>query len=215
MKRLIQCAVRLYPRRWRNRYGAEFSALLDEVEPRWRIFADVARGGIDMHVRALTPAALTVLLALGGAVLAGVGALAMPARFESRSRIAVLGTDDRTTVMDALQAALGGAVESLSAADSMSRADMAVTVTSTPHEFQVAYGDSEPRRAQERARRLMSGTIDAHLRSSTALQLKIITPPDLPASASRPFLISMIGLGFAGGGGLGALLGILRRRRAA
>jgi hypothetical protein len=43
--------LRLYPRRWRDRYGEEFAALLAESRPGPRLLADVLRGALDAHVR--------------------------------------------------------------------------------------------------------------------------------------------------------------------
>ena len=36
MNRLIRFLVRLYPAMWRQRYKAEFGALLEDVDPTWR-----------------------------------------------------------------------------------------------------------------------------------------------------------------------------------
>ena len=41
MRRWLRRLAALYPRRWRARYGAEFAALLEEVEPDWRQFFNV------------------------------------------------------------------------------------------------------------------------------------------------------------------------------
>lgn len=50
MKRWIKLAVRLYPKAWRARYGAEFDALLDQSSGGWKDFADVTRGAIAMNL---------------------------------------------------------------------------------------------------------------------------------------------------------------------
>jgi hypothetical protein len=47
--------VRLYPRRWRQRYGAEFEQLLADLTDSggragWRVALDVARGALDAHI---------------------------------------------------------------------------------------------------------------------------------------------------------------------
>jgi hypothetical protein len=39
----------LYPRAWRERYGTEFVALLDELEPTPALIADIAVGAIGAH----------------------------------------------------------------------------------------------------------------------------------------------------------------------
>jgi nitrite reductase/ring-hydroxylating ferredoxin subunit len=42
--------LRLYPRRWRERYGGEFEALLEDRPPGVREVVDVARGALDAHL---------------------------------------------------------------------------------------------------------------------------------------------------------------------
>jgi hypothetical protein len=49
MKRWVALAARLYPAAWRARYGQEFEALLEDLEPGWRELADVAGGAVIMH----------------------------------------------------------------------------------------------------------------------------------------------------------------------
>jgi hypothetical protein len=46
MRRLLKWASRLYPKDWRNRYGDEFDALLDDAKPQWRDVWDVAIAGV-------------------------------------------------------------------------------------------------------------------------------------------------------------------------
>jgi hypothetical protein len=50
MKRWIARAAALYQRSWREEYGEEFDALLDDVKPRWRVFADVLGEAIRMQM---------------------------------------------------------------------------------------------------------------------------------------------------------------------
>jgi hypothetical protein len=53
--------IRLYPERWRERYGAEYAALLDErpLGP-WDV-ADVLLGAVDAHVRGRAPGTASAL----------------------------------------------------------------------------------------------------------------------------------------------------------
>jgi cytochrome b6-f complex iron-sulfur subunit len=45
--------LRAYPRRWRERYGAEMAALLAERAPGWGDLLDLARGGLDARLHRL------------------------------------------------------------------------------------------------------------------------------------------------------------------
>ena len=63
--------LRLYPRRWRERYGEEFELLLRATPPDPRTALDVVRGALDAHVRAARPRGLLrwALLGLGSAAV--------------------------------------------------------------------------------------------------------------------------------------------------
>ncbi len=50
MKRLARRLVRLYPRRWRARYGQEFEALLEDADLGWRDLFDVLLEGVRMRM---------------------------------------------------------------------------------------------------------------------------------------------------------------------
>jgi hypothetical protein len=51
MKRLAQCLARLYPRRWRARYGQEFDALLEDAKLTWHDVFSVLTGALQMHLK--------------------------------------------------------------------------------------------------------------------------------------------------------------------
>ena len=42
--------MQIYPASWRNRYGIEFRALLDDVNPGWREFFDILKGAVKMRM---------------------------------------------------------------------------------------------------------------------------------------------------------------------
>jgi hypothetical protein len=45
----LSALIRLYPRRWRDRYGEEYEALLDSIPPSPRLVVDVVRGAFSAH----------------------------------------------------------------------------------------------------------------------------------------------------------------------
>jgi nitrite reductase/ring-hydroxylating ferredoxin subunit len=49
----VDLVLRTYPRRWRERYGAEMAELLAERAPSWGDLLDLARGGIDARLHRL------------------------------------------------------------------------------------------------------------------------------------------------------------------
>jgi nitrite reductase/ring-hydroxylating ferredoxin subunit len=51
----VSAVLRAYPRRWRERYGAEMTALLADRQPGWRDLLDLARGAFDARLHRLVP----------------------------------------------------------------------------------------------------------------------------------------------------------------
>src|ERR1051325_839280 len=89
MRRLLRFAARLYPAAWRDRYGIEFQALLDETEPRWRDVVDVVIGGLQMRVGSAHPALTVVAFSMVGAAAAAENAYNVVDRFASRGTMNV------------------------------------------------------------------------------------------------------------------------------
>lgn len=100
MNRLLHLAARLYPGAWRDRYGVEFQALLDEMKPGWWDIGDVLRGGLQMHLRRAHPAVIAAAVGIVGACVAGGVAVRTADRFVSRGTVNVrragLLTEPRT-----------------------------------------------------------------------------------------------------------------------
>ena len=84
MRRWLKLAARLYPRAWRERYGEEFDAVLQDYQPGWREFANVIAGALSMQI---TSGVLywKTLAAVGaaGALLAASAALMAPRKYVS------------------------------------------------------------------------------------------------------------------------------------
>jgi uncharacterized protein involved in exopolysaccharide biosynthesis len=103
MKGWMRLAVRLYPPGWRNRYGAEFGALLEEVGPGWRDFWDVVRGALAMQMKVLW-SFRNVIAACGlaGATIAALVAFQMDNRYVSNTVLRVSTPAGAKTDEDAL-----------------------------------------------------------------------------------------------------------------
>ena len=87
MKTWLRLAVRLYPAAWRDRYGVEFQAMLDESTPRWQDLVDILDGGLRMHLTRAHPALIVAALSLVGAFVAGAIAFNTAERFASMATI--------------------------------------------------------------------------------------------------------------------------------
>ena len=64
MRRLILLVARMYPRAWRERYGAEFEALLSDMGADGRIALNVFCGAFTMQLQRLKKIGAVVLLAI-------------------------------------------------------------------------------------------------------------------------------------------------------
>jgi LPS O-antigen subunit length determinant protein (WzzB/FepE family) len=105
MRRSIRLAANLYPHRWRERYGVEFEALLEDINPGWREFTDVLRGALTMQMtNATTYLKLAGGLAVAGAIVAIVVSFIMPGRYVSSAVIQMTARQDpqRPVSKDAL-----------------------------------------------------------------------------------------------------------------
>ena len=70
MKRLLHFLARVYPRSWRERYGTEFAALLDDAQLRWLDIFDLLKGGLAMRLTRFRIPATAAIFALAGGMAA-------------------------------------------------------------------------------------------------------------------------------------------------
>ena len=84
MRRWIARVAAFYPDAWRRRYGVEFHALLEDVDPGWRELLDVLRGAIIMQITA-RPSYFKIAgaMAVLGAAIALVASFGWPGRYVS------------------------------------------------------------------------------------------------------------------------------------
>lgn len=95
MNRWIRLAAALYPRSWREQYGEEFSALLDDVKPRWRVFANVLGAAIMMRMTNGTNwMKLVAATAAFGAIAAAGMSFMLPPHYVSLATISVTPQPD-------------------------------------------------------------------------------------------------------------------------
>jgi hypothetical protein len=67
MKRRMRWVLWLYPREWRKRYAAEFTALLEDVGWSWSEWRNVAAGGLKMRMLTWNLASVVTVCAVLGA----------------------------------------------------------------------------------------------------------------------------------------------------
>ena len=82
MRRLARLLAKLYPPRWRARYGEEFDGLVCRRPIGWADLADLVKGAFMMHLRHGTGARVAVG-GLAGLALGFALTFALPSRYES------------------------------------------------------------------------------------------------------------------------------------
>jgi hypothetical protein len=95
MKRWIALAAAIYPRRWREQFGQEFDALLDDVGPSRRVLMNVLGGAIRMQIT--TGAGLLKLVAttaIAGAVVSVGASFTVPPTYVSSAVMSVTPQPD-------------------------------------------------------------------------------------------------------------------------
>ena len=91
MNRLTKWMMRLYPARWRRRYGDELDALLCETGADARVVADLLKGGVRMQFSTWSFAKLAVVLGITGVLLGAAGSFLITPIYESRATFEMTG----------------------------------------------------------------------------------------------------------------------------
>ena len=97
---LTRLAMRLYPWRWRARYGPELEALVEQSGDTWGTAVDIAKGALIMRLSgAVKPAYLviasTLLGAAGGTIVAGTAPAHHSSVFDVEFESPAQSTEDR------------------------------------------------------------------------------------------------------------------------
>lgn len=87
MKRIARALIRLYPANWRERYGEEFEALLEDNPATAFTVFDLLKGAVKMQLKIPAFSKLAVILSIGG-MLAGLGvSFIIPSRYVSTAEM--------------------------------------------------------------------------------------------------------------------------------
>ena len=221
MRRVLQAASRLYPRIWRKRYGAEFEALLEDVQPRWSDLPDLIKGILTMQIK---PRSLPVIIA-AGVVLSAMAALAVnyakPTMWRSTATLSFRGLDEsrlRDDVSELAQAVLTAkSLREIIASynlypeersrrpieDVIEQMRRAIQISMLGHDeasLSFIYPDQAiaQRVTQDMARRLIEQNLTRamEMRGPTRTQVRVVEPPDFPRIPIGPnwWTISLSGL---------------------
>ena len=223
MKSLLRAAARLYPRAWRDRYGEEFDALIDDLRPRWRDVPNVLIGALLMHLSKPSLLTLAAGLTVAGAIAGAVVSLTRPPMYASPSQVQV-SVSDSTASSDARAQRILQVMNAALNTAALEKKNIMVTVHGDPGRdpmmLDVVASADSPQGARGAAEKALNAVITANLRVQENLnpglgvQFKVLAAPPLPTTAVRPIMrLSLIG---AAGGLIAAgaiqVLGYLRRR---
>jgi hypothetical protein len=212
MKRLFRVAARLYPAWWRQRYGDEFEALLEDLNPGWRELFDVVNGAFAMQITTL--GTIPVVCALAGAMVGGVIAARAPEVFASSATMHLKAGDIPNAQLPTAQELQASLVKAIRASGGTPRA-ASVTLLgrgSGQTTMILTYRDRDPAQARRVVAILTAGVIGKMCERT----------PSKEVSGSAVFATSSIGRAYpmtvACGGGLGLAAGgvvflLLRPRR--
>jgi uncharacterized protein involved in exopolysaccharide biosynthesis len=240
MIRLIHFIARLYPRFWRDRYGAEFAALLEDVRPDGRTAANVLAGALAMKIRTWKSWRILAASAMfGAAVIAGLF-IANPKvyratavlrveeqgsknegthpiqsiaqRVLSGDKLAEMITADGLYLHDRSRMPLNDVVEKM-------RKGILIARTSAAY-FIIGFDYYDPLVAQRVTQDLASRFIEPHVNigQPPSVRLQLLAPASLPRSPIPPSEPLIAALGIASflfmGSALSARRRISARRRA-
>src|SRR5204862_5009704 len=95
MRRWISLTARFYPKNWRDEYGPEFNALLEDVRPGWRVLANVLGGAVKMQMtNGRGWLKLSAVMAVAGAIVAVMASFAVDRRYVSSAVMTVMPQAD-------------------------------------------------------------------------------------------------------------------------
>jgi hypothetical protein len=207
MRTLMHWAAKLYPATWRQRYGAEFDSLLDDVNPTWTHVADVCRGGLAMQLLRGRMISIVTGFGMAGAIVVGTAAAARPDEFASRGTLGVSG-DVRDVARQVLSDSAQTEVAKSHGLNANWLRDVEVVAVS-PKIVRVSFIDREPARAQRVATDVMARLAGF---KGPGSQLLVIDSPGMPNGPVDAHLLGYTSGGFGAGALLGTLIALIRRR---
>lgn len=238
MKRAIRAVARLYPKRWRARYGDELEALLEDSRADWRSLGDVFLEAIKMQFIHWGFARIMTVAGLAGALIAAGVSLTLQDRWVCSAVVAVDGNDPATLV--SLQktllevesrGALTGVINKLGLypserqrmpiEDVLEKMQDALQVTPIAGRsgpitaLAVRFEYEDRHKAQQATRELIRKMEDTNGSRGWNMNLDVIDPPSLPARPAGPNRLAFTGSGLLAGltGGLIIVMAIRTRRK--
>jgi uncharacterized protein involved in exopolysaccharide biosynthesis len=221
MKRLLRSVAVLYPRSWRERYGVEFAALLEDVNPDWRASLDILKGALEMRMMTWNFGKFFLAAGVAGALLAAGISFALPKQYASQTVLSVTGsgvdaadavftqaqqTESRSSLMliinsEGLYPKERATMPIEDVIDKM-KSKIGISPISGGSAFAIEFTYEDPHKAQRVTQDLAASFVGENVRILDAASL-----PQSPVSPNR-WMIAAVGL--AVGLALGAIIALLR-----
>ena len=204
MRQLIHWVAGLYPAAWRERYGGELDALVEDIQPRWEDLFNVLLGALRMQMTMRNSLKVVAAAALAGALVAGMLAFRTQERYVSTAvmRIAPAGQadSDPQRTLDRLQQK----ANQLLSRDKALRIRLVQAQGGRGPAFVISCEYPDKLKAQTVVRELVSSFAAETI-------LEILDRPSLPQRPifrNRPMIVAV---GLLGGALLGLLAVLVRR----
>jgi len=234
MKRVIRFIVRLYPARWRRRYGVEFDALLGDMSPGWRDPFDVLKGAVQMQMTIGSLGKSAAVFGAACALVAGGVSLTLPDVYRSLVLIHVRTADGQPASLKAYSSQLTDVVEHALSQESLlaimekgnlyqrerlnrpmdvvinkMRQDVRIVAKSTDA-IEVSFDGPDAVRAQQTTLDLVDKLIEDNLRRAPnylgpGQRLEVLDKPSMPQRPVRPNRTGITSFGL----GVGILIGVV------
>ncbi len=236
--RLARWLTKLYPSAWRERYGEEFDALVEDSRPGWRGLADIAGGALAMQLKNGLSLKWTVLVcSLAGLALALPAILMIPKIFLSTAALSikspaspamadavshaaerVLRRDNLIALIDRRQLyAAERAVMPIEDLLGKLHSDISIGGLGPRSEgaqsvFRVGFNYPDPVKARLVTQDLTTMLIDEYARQNQGVAvLEILDMASLPGQHKSPNRPAIVLAGFLAGALFGALLSLTSR----
>jgi hypothetical protein len=233
MRSLIRFAARLYPRAWKERYGIEFAALLEDVSPDWRTSLDILKGALVMQMRSWNFGRMLAVAGAAGALVALAVSFAMPRRYDSTAVLRMVPltadqvihlvqeTENRPSLVQIIQTF--GLYERERAKtpieDIVERMKRQIIIRPLDNHsaFTIQFGYNDPvlaqRVTQDLTTRFIEAGVSEALHSTDAtvpqpIDLQVLDPANLPVRPVAPNRLNIAIAGLAAG----LVIGLILRR---
>ncbi len=214
MRRALQSLILLYPKAWRERYGSEFDALLDDVPPTWKTFFDVFGGAMKMQMKGWNAGKIVAACGLIGMLVAGAFTLTIPKRYvstavihaseqqltDSISRVESRSSLTRLIVEENLYPAERARIPLEDVVEQMKQRDILVRLIGG-QAFSVSFSSPDAGQAQRVTQRLASQFAEGNVGT-------VLDPATLPVAAVSPRLSKNMVMGLIAGIVRGSLVAL-------